>query len=253
MAGDGLIGHTGFVGGNLARGHAFAGRFNSKTIGDIRGRAFDTLVFAAAQARKWWANQNPAADWAGIQAALDPLADVRSERLVLISTIDVVPPGAGRDEAAPCHGIATHAYGENQLRLEDALRARFARVLIVRLPGLFGPGLAKNVIFDLGHDNMLEKINPDSSFQYYDLARLWPDIERALAADLGVVHLVPAPVTTATVIARFFPGKPVGQDAGPAVHYDYRTRHAALFGGRDGHIYGAEEVLDRLGAFVASQ
>ncbi|GAB4525273.1 MAG: hypothetical protein Tsb0010_09010 [Parvularculaceae bacterium] len=249
-----LIGHTGFVGGNLARQAEFDACFNSKNIEEISGRAFDRLVFSGAQAKKWWANQNPEEDWAGIARALAAMRDVTAARPVLISTVDVL--GASKplaDEAAPVMTEGLHAYGLNRLRLEEAFRAQFPHGLIVRLPGLFGPGLKKNVLYDLAHDNILDKINPASSFQYYDLGRLAADIETAEKADLKLVHLFAAPVATREVVDRFFPGKEVGSDAAPEAHYDYRTRHGALFGGDGCYIESAESVIARMARFFESE
>ena len=62
---DALVGHTGFVGGNLNTQHVFEAKYNSKNIQDIAGMSFDTLVFAGARAEKWWANANAEADRAG--------------------------------------------------------------------------------------------------------------------------------------------------------------------------------------------
>jgi len=207
---DALIGHTGFVGGNLARQHRFEACFNTANIESIAGRGFDTLVYAGAQGKKWWANANPEADWQGIQRGLDALAGVTARRVVLISTIDVVPPVAGADEGFDCASLPNHAYGVNRLRLEAEMRARYPGTLVVRLPGLFGPDLRKNILFDLLHDNMVDRIDPAARFQFYDLTALWADIGRAEAAGLTLVHLVPAPVLTADIVARFFPGAAVG-------------------------------------------
>jgi hypothetical protein len=250
---DALVGHTGFVGGNLIRQHDFAACYNSTNIGDIAGNRFRTLVFAGAQAKKWWANQNPEQDWAGIQRALEAMVSVTAERVILISTIDVVPQVAGADESFDCATASTHPYGENRLRLEAAMRAQFANVMIVRLPALSGWGLRKNILYDLAHDNMVDKIDPASRFQFYDLHRLWNDIEIASSAGLDLVHLVTEPVLTADIVARFFPGKTVGKPppAGSA-SYDLHTRHAAAFGGARGYIYDAQEVLRRTGNWVAS-
>jgi len=250
---DALIGYTGFVGSNLARQHEFAGLYRSSNIASIRGKEFDTLVFSAAQAKKWWANLHPAEDWAGIQAALSPLATVRARQVVLISTIDVLPNGMSADESTDCKSDAHHDYGKHRLRLEQELSGQFESVTIVRLPALFGEGLKKNVIFDLLTDNQLEKIQPESSFQYYDLERLWSDIERVRSSGTRLIHLFPEPVSTESILARFFPGKVVGGDALPAQHYDYRTRYSALFGRSDGYIFGREEVLERLGRFIAAR
>ena len=250
---DALIGHTGFVGGNLLRQHEFAARYNSTDIGDIAGRNFATLVFAGAQGRKWWANQNPAQDWAGIETALDAMAGVTAERAILISTIDVVPPVAGADEGFDCETLPNHAYGANRLRLEAAMREMFPNLLVLRLPALTGWDLRKNILFDLVHDNMVAKINPASRFQFYDLHRLWQDIGIASAAGLNLVHLVTEPVRTGDIVARFFPGAAIGEPPeGGSAAYDFRTRHAAIFAGRGGYIYDANEAMRRIGTYVAA-
>ena len=251
---DALIGHTGFVGGNLLRQHDFPARFNTSNIESIAGGAFATLVFSGAQAKKWWANANPAEDRAGIRRALDAMRGVTAERVVLISTIDVVPQRPGADETTDCTAQPTHPYGEHRLWLEQELRARYPGMLTVRLPGLFGPGLRKNILFDLLHDNMVDKIDPNASFQFYDLTALWSDIARAQAAGLSLVHLVPAPIRTAAIAARFFPEARLAEPpAAGSPSYDFRTRHAALFGGSNGYIHDAEEVMRRLAAFIAAE
>src|SRR5471032_508614 len=56
---DALIGYSGFVGGNLARHHRFAARFNSTNIGELRGQSFRRIVHAGTPAIKWWANEHP--------------------------------------------------------------------------------------------------------------------------------------------------------------------------------------------------
>lgn len=232
------------------RQHAFDAAYNSKNIGEIAGRTFDRLVFSGAQSKKWWANANPEADWNGIEAALSPLASVNAARPVLISTVDVLPDRKGLDESFDPHGQSAHPYGAHRLRIEDRLRALWPNLLIVRLPALFGRGLKKNVIYDLLTNNMLEAIQPESSFQYYDLERLWADIGVAEAAGLELIHLFPAPVRTRDIVERFFASLSIGANAGAPVHYDFRTRHGALYGGTDGYLYGREETMRRLEAFI---
>ena len=250
---DALIGHSGFVGGNLLRQHDFPARFNTSNIESIAGQAFDTLVFSGAQAKKWWANANPAEDRAGIRRALDAMHGVTAKKVVLISTIDVVPQIQGADEATDCTA-PTHPYGEHRFGLEQELRARYPGMLTVRLPGLFGPGLRKNILFDLLHDNMVDRIDPAASFQFYDLTSLWADITRAQHAGLSLVHLVPAPIQTADIAARFFPEAKLAEPPpSGSPSYDYRTRHAAIFGGHDGYIQDAEQVFRRLAAFFAAE
>ena len=254
MPQNALIGFTGFVGANLTTQAHFDALFNSSNIESIAGGEFDFLVFAGAQSKKWWANQNPDADWAGIQKAISPLSTAKAAKAILISTIDVLPPDeAHADELTDCHTGPKISYGYNRLRLEDAFRAIFPDAWIVRLPALFGPGLKKNVIFDLLHDNGVEKINPASAFQYYDLTRLWSDIAIVMRENLPLVHLFTEPVGTREILERFFPNTAVGGDASPEAHYDYRTRHGRLFGGDNRYIEDRASVVARLGVFISDE
>ena len=182
-------------------------------------------------------------DWEGIERLLASLQPVRARRVVLISTIDVLPPFAGVDESFEPHGHENHAYGANRLRLEDAIKGQFAETHVVRLPSLFGPGLKKNVIYDLLHGNQLDKINPESSFQYYDLGCLWEHISLILREGIPLIHLFPEPLTTAGMIDRLFAGMAIGGDAGAASHYAFKTRYASLFGGSDGYIWPRKKCI----------
>ncbi|ESQ14296.1 MAG TPA: hypothetical protein DDY14_08595 [Chromatiaceae bacterium] len=246
-----LIGHTGFVGANLAHQHRFDANFNSKNIWEIHGSSFELLVIAGVQAKKWWANLHPQEDWAQIQSLLDPLAKVQAAEVVLISTIDVLPLHAGTNEDTDPHFYENHAYGRHRLRVEDRVRSMFDVVKVVRLPGLFGAGLKKNVIYDLLNSNQLEKINPSSTIQYYDLGRLWQDIELLRKNPIDLVHLFTEPVKTETIVNCFFQDVVVGRDAGPEVHYDLRTKYGPVFGGVDGYIETADQVLERMSLFIS--
>lgn len=248
---DALIGFTGFVGSNLARQHQFGALFNSKNIDEIRDQQFDTLVFSGARAVKWWANQNAEEDWRGIDAALQPLGSVRARQAILISTIDVLPNIPGAKEDCDCAGFENHAYGTNRLRLEVEFSKLFENATIVRLAGLFGAGLSKNVIFDLLNKNILEKIEVRSRFQFYDLDRLWSDIRIAIKNNIRLIHLFPEPVATAEIVDAFFPELEVGSDPMPIASYDFQTHYAPIFGRSDGYIYPKSEVIERLGSFIA--
>ena len=85
------------------------------------------------------------------------------------------------------------------------------------------------------HDNCLEMINPQSSFQYYDLGGLWQDVERVMSAGLHVANLFTEPVSTHTILQRFFPEKRVGEM--PAQENAARLRHAVLW------LVGAERAI----------
>ena len=68
-----LIGHTGFVGGNLRAQTDFTDFYNSKNIDSIAGRSFELVVCAGAPAAKWIANREPEQDRAALQRLMGPL------------------------------------------------------------------------------------------------------------------------------------------------------------------------------------
>lgn len=91
---DALVGHTGFVGGNLAAQHRFAAFFNSKNIESIRGRNFDTLVVSGMPAAKWLANRNSLGDRATLDSLWSNLSQCMAKAVVIVSTVDVYPAAA---------------------------------------------------------------------------------------------------------------------------------------------------------------
>ncbi len=182
-----LIGYTGFVGGNLLRQGRFDATFNSKNFQDLAGGRFDEVWCAGIQATKWWANKNPEADWNAIRALLDVLATVRTDRFVLLSTVDVFRDPVEVDEASPVDLAGLHAYGRHRYQVEEWVKAHFDNTVVVRLPGLFGDGLKKNVIYDFLHGNALAAIHADAVFQFYNLDHLTADTERALQASLPLI------------------------------------------------------------------
>jgi dTDP-4-dehydrorhamnose reductase len=243
---DVLIGHTGFVGSNLAEQRKFDLCVNSKNIDDLKGGHFDTVVCAGVSAVKWKANKNPEEDAAGIAALTDVLDTITAKRMVLISTVDVFQIPAGQDEHSPSDTASLHPYGRHRLSLEDRISTQFKHSNIVRLPALFGPRLRKNILFDLKNNNMVNVINPASSFQWYPLARLWADLKTVIDADLPLVHFATEPVSTADILALFFLNMNVGSKPVPEAHYDFHTLHASIFGGTHPYILDRAEVLEAL-------
>ena len=159
-----LIGYTGFVGSQLDRDREFDHRYRSTDIDLINGRGYDHVVCAGVQAVKWWANQNPEEDWAGIEKLLKALETVHAERFTLISTIDVFNPPRGVNEQSEIEREGHHVYGLHRLMIEEWVTDRFPNVAILRLPGLFGPGLKKNVIFDMMNNHIaLRRLEYDLS------------------------------------------------------------------------------------------
>jgi nucleoside-diphosphate-sugar epimerase len=245
-----LIGHTGFVGGNLRVQARFDAFYNSANIEEIAGRTFDLVVCAGAPAAKWKANRDPAGDRACLRRLCDALGHMTARKVVLVSTVDVFGRTEGADESAT--PAAAAPYGQHRLELERFVAGRFDS-LVVRLPGLFGPGLKKNAVYDLLHEREIGKIDSRGRFQFYDVRHLWPDVELALEAGLSLVHFATEPVTMAEVARVAFGFVFSNELPGAPARYDIRTRHARLYGGTGGYLLAKGQVLAELADFVAVQ
>ncbi|PKM65188.1 MAG: hypothetical protein CVU95_16310 [Firmicutes bacterium HGW-Firmicutes-2] len=144
-----LIGHTGFVGSNLAIQHQFDAEYNSSNITQAFGTNPDFCVYAGVRAEKFLAVKYPEADKDIILNAINNIRKINPTRLVLISTIDVYPNPVGVNEECPIIGDTAKAYGYNRRFLEKWVQENIKKHLIVRLPALFGKNLKKNFVYDL--------------------------------------------------------------------------------------------------------
>lgn len=248
----GLIGGTGFVGGTIARQRAVDRSYHRPDVAQIRGQRFDRLYLAGAPAQKWVANEDPEGDAAALAEQVEHLRHVEADVVVLVSTIDVYPTPVEVSESTPLDADDhPQAYGRNRLRLEAAVRELFPQTLVVRLPGLFGTGLRKNLVYDLLHERE-EFAHRDSVFQFYDLARLCDDVDVALSAGLELVNLATEPVSAREVASGVFARELQNEQGAPA-RYDMRTEHAAAFGGRGDYVMDRAAVLAALQAFVTAE
>lgn len=248
-----LIGHTGFVGGTLLRQTKFDTLYRSTNIHEVAGRSFDTVVCAGAPAQKWIANREPEADRAAIDGLISHLKSLTCKTFILISTVDVFQSPQDVDENSQVEEEGLHAYGLNRRRLERFVADHFPQHLIVRLPGLVGPGLRKNVIFDFLNDNNLAAIDSRGVFQFYPMVNLWFDIQCALEAGIRLLHLTAEPISVSKLSEHGFGRKFDQPKSGVAGSYDMRSVHAALFGGASGYQYSARETLLAVRAYAQSE
>lgn len=248
-----LIGFSGFVGTTLLKQAHFESLYRSTDIGEIRGKSFDMVVCAGAPAQKWIANREPEADRQKIEGLITHLRSMTCKTFVLISTVDVFKNPLSVDEGSTIDEVGLHAYGLHRRLLEKFVESYFPRHLIVRLPGLVGPGLRKNVIFDFLNDNNLEAIDSRGIFQFYPMVNLWYDIQIALDAGLKLVHLTAEPVSVADVSEQGF-GKHFeqAQTNSPAI-YDMRTQHAKIFGTSGRYQYSRRETIQAVRAYAQSE
>jgi hypothetical protein len=252
-----LIGFSGFVGSTLLKQARFESQYRSTNIDDIEGGVFEFVVCAGAPAQKWIANREPEADLQKINGLIAHLKTIHSKKFILISTVDVFKNPIGVNENTLVDKMGLHAYGLHRRLLEEFVESHFEHHLIVRLPGLVGPGLRKNVIFDFLNHNNIDAIDSRGRFQFYPMVNLWADIQIALGAGLKLVHLTAEPVSVADISSLGY-GKTfenvIGNVVGsvPAT-YDMRTCHAQVFGVSSNYQYGARETIQAVRAYAQSE
>ncbi|RIX48512.1 MAG: NAD(P)-dependent oxidoreductase [Rhodocyclales bacterium GT-UBC] len=250
---DALIGYSGFVGGSLLKQRPFDDFYRSANIHAIRGKKFETIVCSAAPAQKWIANKNPDGDAENINALIEQLKTVRSEKFILISTVDVFKHPIDVHEDSPVDETGLHPYGLHRRHLERFVEQHFPGSLIVRLPGLVGPGLRKNIIFDFLNKNNLGSIDSKNIFQFYPMVNLWHDIQTALSAGLKRIHLTAEPISVEKVASTCF-GMTFKQTLSEStVRYDMKTNHAELFGVTGPYQYRAREAILAIRAYAQSE
>jgi hypothetical protein len=248
-----LIGFSGFVGGSILKQVQFESFYRSTNICDIDGQSFDTVGCAGAPAQKWIANREPEADHQKIDDLIAHLKTIQCKTFILISTVDVFKDSMQVDEETPVDESGLHAYGLHRRLLEKFVESHFANHLVVRLPGLVGPRLRKNVIFDFLNDNNLHSIDCRGIFQFYPMVSLWYDIQTALHAGLKLVHLTAEPISVADVSMKGFGKVFENELPNPPVAYDMRTIHAQVFGVKGNYQYSERETIQAIRAYAQSE
>jgi nucleoside-diphosphate-sugar epimerase len=251
---DLIIGHRGFVGSNLNRQLTNARGAGRAEIGSLAGDTFSDIYCAAPQAKKWWANQNPDEDRQEVDNLIAACRQIGCRsRFVLFSTVDVYdPPTCKTERNQP--GSETHPYGANRFYLEQCILEHFgSKAKVIRLPALVGHGLKKNIIYDLLHNNNVEQINANSSFQWFNLALLSDILQIAEQLENpAVINVVSEPLPTAVLVKAWFPQALDRLNwQAPSVNYDLQTVH-----GQSGnpYLYSKEEVMEHhLKPFVEAE
>lgn len=245
-----LIGYTGFVGGNILRQSRFDCLYNSNNIEMMREVVrFEIVVCAAPAGVKWRANKYPEEDFASVKLLMDVLEKVETQKFILVSTIDVYPEARMVDEDFPIDSEKLAPYSRHRRQLELFVEKRFD-ALVVRLPGLFGSGLRKNIIYDLLHNDW-KLVHQDGVLQYYDLDNIWRDLNVALKNNLKVLNIAPEPAAVKEIAKTVF-GIDLRNDLpSPPPLYDMHTKYALFWNRESVYLYDKGTVLDELRNFVA--
>lgn len=246
-----LIGHTGFVGANLLAQNKYDDLYNSKNIAEIQGQEYDEVTISAASAEKWRANKDPESDLASIKNLTNHLKHLRANRVILISTVDVYPVPVNVNENTEIDQEQCNAYGKNRRFLEMFVEKKFISSHIIRLPGLFGPGLKKNIIYDFLHGNETHKIDSRGKFQFYSLANLSSDIKFMVSQNIPVLNMATEPLNTKDIAKNCSIEHFTNEVVSTPACYDFRSIHSSNKpNNQDGYLYTKNQVTQSMLEFI---
>ena len=222
-----LIGHTGFIGGILKK-NIVAEYFNRDNITEISKKKYNIVYCAGVPGTKWYANKFPEDDKKNINFLYNNLVNLECEKFVLISTISVYD---------------NEPYGINRKVLENNLLDIFKnKILIIRLPAVFGEGLKKNILFDMLNGCLKSKINIKDKYQWYNVNNIKDDIDNFINSNQKIIELYPEPITNEELVSLF--------SIQFQVFNDSSTSYIQNKVPQNGYIQSAETVKKHLKKFI---
>lgn len=129
-----LFGHTGFIGSgvyDVLRAQYEVTGFNSTSF---LSRTFDIVINCSGVSSKYHTEKNPLLSYRKELDILVRLQLLSCDKVIHISSVD-----ADRDGE----------YGKLKLWVEERIKKLFPRWNILRVSGVIGQGLKKNIVFDL--------------------------------------------------------------------------------------------------------
>lgn len=241
-----LVGSTGFIGKNLQRFINFEYLYNSTNINEISSvPEHQDLFLSCLPATKWMINKNPGLDLENAVHIFSKIKSKKYKRVFLFSTIDVYQDTNLLADETITPNFNRLGYGHNRYIFEDMIMQNidYESIKILRLPGLFGPYLKKNILFDIKNKNNLDQININSYYQWYNIDRILKDIAAVTKFDEPIINIFPEPLSTRKIIETFC-NESIGYH-GELMTYNYQT---CLTSTR--YWYDADQSLKEIGDFL---
>ena len=92
-----------------------------------------------------------------------------------------------------------------------------------------------------------------SKFQFYNLKRLWKDIQTTIEADIKLWHPATEPISAAELY-KYLEGKEFFNElSGNPADYDYKTIYDTIWGGKNGYIADKHMIMDEIKKFVCEE
>ena len=157
-----LLGYKGFVGSALFKklkesGYDITG-VSRDSYEKYKNEEFDIIINSAMPSKRFWAVNNPMDDFdATVRLTADLVYGWKYKKFVQISTV-----------SARCQ--LDHPYGLNKKCAETLVLNKSENNLVVRLGGLYGPGLDKGAVFDIIKGNKIY-VHGDSKYNFIDVEK----------------------------------------------------------------------------------
>lgn len=87
-------------------------------------------------------------------------------------------------------------------------------------------------------------------FQFYNLKYLWKHIQIARKNNIKVLNLATEPVGVSEIYEYIKNRKFVNEVANSVPNYNFKTKYAKIFDGKDGYIFSKEFILEDIKKFV---
>ena len=172
MANLAILGGKGMLGSDLVRylsTHYEVSAIDRDNYEEYRGKQFDILVNANGNSRRFWANENPLADFeASTVSVMKSLFDFTFGKYIYISSPDAyADPSspATTHEDAPGDLGELSPYGFHKRLSEELVRHYAKDWLIVRPSAILGTQLTKGMVHDVLQGNELF-VTLDSKLQF---------------------------------------------------------------------------------------
>ena len=247
-----LIGNTGLIGTTLKDSMLFDHEFNSSNIDTFSSLEIPNhcdLYLACLPATKWLVNQNPSADLDNILKIIDVISSKSYRNIILYSTIDVYSNSPEFSDEDYIPKISKLDYGSNRYLFELLVKSniKYEKLLVLRLPALFGKHIKKNIIYDLLNNNQVNKIQLNSAYQWYNLNRLVDDTNHYITTheQFLCVNLFSEPVNTQHIIDLFPNIKTVDRKT-KGQYYNVQTKYST-----SRYIKSSEHILLELQEFIS--
>lgn len=112
--------------------------------------------------------------------------------------------------------------------------------------------ILKKIFRELGF-SALNFTDSRSRYQFYDLSRLWDDIQTAMSCGITIWHPATEPVSAGELYEYLTGETFVNELPGAPADYDYRSLYANAYNGQNGYICSKAAVMQQIKEFIVRE